>query len=42
MLSAEVREEIKSPGASISYTEDYPLPGCINHAKALGLQWARK
>lgn len=42
MLSVTVRKGIKPPEACISYTKDYALPGCINHAKALGLQWSRK
>ena len=42
MLSVAAREEIKPLEACISYTKDYALPGCINHARAVGLQWARK
>lgn len=42
MLSVAVRKEIKPPEACISYTKDYALPGYINHARALGLQWTRK
>ena len=41
MLSVAVRKEIKPPEACISYTKDYALPGYINHARALGLQWTR-